>query len=188
MFLSLSYLQRSPGMGHYFFASVPSTVGTCYPLKTFCSLLCLLALITVTSVCHIWSPGGAEVPEAVSILYVRIPYVGKGELSLPLRWGSSWLGLLLVSVVTSILRDMENFQMPISHSQTVDFPSLISCALVLLVWKLSVYPKQELLWWGELPALGCLCLGAALWLRSKRGRSFLADCFALWCKESLHFL
>lgn len=88
---------------------LPSTA-----LKTFCSLHYLLALITVTSVCHIWSPGGAEDPEAVSI-----PSVGRGKLSLSLRWGSGWFGSPLLSVMTLRLRGMESFQMPISHVQIV---------------------------------------------------------------------
>jgi len=128
-------------------------------LKTFCSLLCLLALITVTSVCHIWSPGGTEGPEAVSIPYVSIPYVGRGDWFVPLRWGRGWLGLLLVSAVTFSLRDVECFQMPISHVQ-----SGLSHSSPLALWfswggNTSVYSKWELLWQGELPALGCLpCL------------------------------
>lgn len=103
-----SFLQDcSSGMGHYFFAAILFTVDICHPLHLKRSVLCtvrLLALITVTSVCHIWSPGGAEDPEAVSIHYVSIPSVGRRKLSLPLRWGSSWLGSPLVSMVTLRLR------------------------------------------------------------------------------------
>lgn len=51
---------------------LPSTT-----LKTFCSLHRLLALITVTSVCHIWNPGGAEDPGAVSIPFCKHPFCGQ---------------------------------------------------------------------------------------------------------------
>lgn len=131
-------------------------------LKTFCSLHHLLALITVTSACHIQSPGGAGDPEAVSI-----PSVGRGKLSLPLRWGSGWLGSPLVPVVTWALRGMESSQIPISHVQTggENRPFLV----LLWFWGENVSGDNCLLW----PASSVCAQEQFSWWRWKRGSSFL---------------
>lgn len=131
-------------------------------LKTFCSLHHLLALITVTSACHIQSPGGAGDPEAVSI-----PSVGRGKLSLPLRWGSGWLGspwFLWWHEHWGAWR-VPKFPSPMYRLGGKNWPFLV----LLWFWGENVSGDNCLLW----PASSVCAQEQFSWWRWKRGSSFL---------------
>lgn len=97
LFLLPFYLQCFSGTGHYFFATIQSSVGICHlqHLNAFWSLLCHLARTTVTSACHIWDLGGAADPNLGNIPEVgnrHLPCTNCGETcpfwSLASRCGS----------------------------------------------------------------------------------------------------
>lgn len=131
-------------------------------LKTFCSLHHLLALITVTSACHIQSPGGAGDPEAV-----RHPFCGQRKIIFASQVGKRLAWLALVPVVTWALRGMESSQIPISHVQTggENWPFLV----LLWFWGENVSGDNCLLW----PASSVCAQEQFSWWRWKRGSSFL---------------